>query len=190
MTDDRTPGVEHIATAECWELLQQSAYGRLALVREDGTPDIFPVNHLAHEGSLYVRTARDSKLLHLAHHPVAAFEVDGETDTTRWSVVVRGPAERVTSDAELRDSGVHELHSWSPTRKLFAIKLSAHTVTGRRFAKTEGHVDEARAFQPSSELPVPEPDRDEPHRATRPIEIPHHGPVSSTGPVPVTPPQE
>lgn len=185
MAEDRSADdVEHISTAECWELLQQSALGRLALVRDDGTPDIFPVNHLAHEGSLYVRTARDSKLLHIAHHPVAAFEVDGETESTRWSVVVRGPIERVTSDAELRDSGVRELRSWSPTHKLFAIRLTAHTVTGRRFAKSDGRADEPRAFEASS-APSPEAGRhDGAHRAARPTRIPHHGPASGAIPVP------
>ena len=181
--------VEHLPTATCWDLLQQTALGRLALVRVDGGPDIFPVNYLTHEGALYIRTARDSKLLHIAHHPLAAIEIDGETADSRWSVVVRGPIERVTSDAELRDSGVHELRSWSPTRKLFAIKVTANTVTGRVFAKSAGHAGQARAFQGSSVLPPP-PLEPEAPRAARPTPIPHRTPPSETGAMPVVPPRE
>ena len=50
--------VEHLPTATCWDLLQQTALGRLALVRVDGGPDIFPVNYLTHEGALYIRVRR------------------------------------------------------------------------------------------------------------------------------------
>ena len=180
--------VEHLPTATCWELLEQTALGRLALVRADGGPDIFPVNYMAHEGALYIRTARDSKLLHIAHHPFAALEIDGETVDTRWSVVVRGPIERVTSDTELRESGVRELRSWSPTRKLFAIKVTANTVTGRIFPMGPGHTGEVRAFQGVSVPPKPlEP---EAPRASRPTPIPHRTPPSQTGAVPVVPPRD
>ncbi|WP_194409537.1 pyridoxamine 5'-phosphate oxidase family protein [Microbacterium cremeum] len=170
--------VEHMPTAECWRLLEETPLGRLALVRADGTPDIFPVNYLTHEGSLYIRTARDSKLLHIAHHPVAAFEIDGETEATRWSVVVRGPIGRVDDDAELRESGVRRLRSWSPTHKLFAIKLTAQTVTGRRFAKTGGRAGPALAFESSAAPPVPPNPSREQARAERPTPIPHRTPAA------------
>ena len=176
-------GVEHLSTAVCWELIEGTALGRLALVREDGGPDIFPVNYLAYEGSLYIRTARDSKLLHIAHHHVAALEIDGETDGEWWSVVVRGPVDRVTSDAELRASGARGLHSWSPTLKLFVIRVTASTVTGRRFVKTEGPIGQARAFSGIPQPPQP-PSPEQP-RATRPTPIPHRTP---TGAMPIIPP--
>lgn len=188
MEADPQGEVEHLPTAECWELLEGSALGRLALVRVDGGPDIFPVNYLTHEGSLYIRTARDSKLLHIAHHPVAALEIDGETTGSWWSVVVRGPIDRVTSDAEIRESGVRRLRSWSPTHKLFAIRLTAHTVTGRRFAKDAGHAGPAQAFEASSHLPASESPHPDPHRAARPTPIPHREPTPETGAAPVVPP--
>jgi nitroimidazol reductase NimA-like FMN-containing flavoprotein (pyridoxamine 5'-phosphate oxidase superfamily) len=166
--------VDHLDAAQCWMRLQQTALGRLAVVREDGTPDVFPVNYVAHEGSLYVRTARDSKLLHIAHHPAVAFEIDGDNEDERWSVVARGPAERVTSDAEIRASGIERLSSWSPTAQHFVIRITAHTVTGRRFAKTEGRADPVQPFaaDASSPAPLEEP----PSRAQRPEPIPHHTP--------------
>lgn len=172
-------GVHHLDAAQCWTRLQQTALGRLAVVREDGTPDVFPVNYVAHEGSLYVRTARDSKLLHIAHHPAVAFEIDGETDDERWSVVARGPAERVTSDAEIRASGIERLSSWSPTTKHFVIRITAHTVTGRRFAKTEGRSDPVQPFAADASSPAPAEEARS--RAQRPEPIPHHTPRAEPG---------
>ncbi|TDN91936.1 pyridoxamine 5'-phosphate oxidase family protein [Microbacterium sp. BK668] len=175
MSSSVRAGVEHLDAAECWSMLQSTELGRLALVREDGAPDIFPVNYVAHEGSLYVRTARDSKLLHIAHHPVAAFEIDGETAEARWSVVVRGPAARVTSDAEIRASGVQRLSSWSPTKKHFVIRVTAHAVTGRRFARSPGRSEPLRPFAADASAP-PTDGGDHRSRATRPEPIPHQSP--------------
>ncbi|MFK4834969.1 pyridoxamine 5'-phosphate oxidase family protein [Microbacterium sp. ZW T2_14] len=186
--EEAAPGapaqVERLPTSECWTLLQEARLGRLAVIHADGAPDVFPVNFTSYEGSLFVRTARDAKLLHIAQHPLVAFEVDGDTADSLWSVVVRGRAARVTSDDELRRSGVRELESWSPTRKLFAIKITASTVTGRRFPKRSGRADPLIPFEGRvrAEAP-PEP----PHRSRgdSPQQIPHHGPRPATAPHPV-----
>jgi len=148
--------------------------GRRRIVA-DGAPDVFPVNFMTHEGSLFVRTARDAKLLHIAQHPLVAFEVDGETADSRWSVVVRGSAARVTSDAEIRRSGVRELSSWSPTTKLFAIKITANTVTGRRFPKQPGRADRLIAFEGRVQADAP-PEPPHRSRGEPPQAIPHRGP--------------
>jgi nitroimidazol reductase NimA-like FMN-containing flavoprotein (pyridoxamine 5'-phosphate oxidase superfamily) len=170
-----TPQVERLQTAECWTLLEEARLGRLAVIHADGAPDVFPVNFTTSEGSLFVRTARDAKLLHIAQHPLVAFEVDGETDDSRWSVVVRGSAARVTSEDDLRRSGVRELESWSPTPKFFAIKITANTVTGRRFPKLSGRTDRLIAFEGRVHADaLPEPPH--PSRGEAPQPIPHHGP--------------
>jgi nitroimidazol reductase NimA-like FMN-containing flavoprotein (pyridoxamine 5'-phosphate oxidase superfamily) len=179
-----TGQVERLPTAECWTLLQEARLGRLAVIHADGAPDVFPVNFTTHEGALFVRTARDAKLLHIAQHPLVAFEVDGETDDSRWSVVVRGSAARVTGDDELRRSGVRELESWSPTPKFFAIKITAHTVTGRRFPKRSGHADPLIPFEGRVRADGP-PEPRPPSRGEPPQPIPHHGPRPTTGAHPV-----
>ena len=81
---DQPPKVERLAASACWEYLQTAELGRLAVDNADGAPDIFPVNYVAHEGALYIRTARDAKLLHIAQHPMVAFEVDGATDDDHY----------------------------------------------------------------------------------------------------------
>lgn len=177
----RTPGVERLPASTCWEYLQRAELGRLAVIHADGAPDIFPVNHLAHEGSLFIRTARDAKLLHIAQHPLVAYEVDGMTDDEYWSVVVRGSAERVTRDDEIRDSGARRLESWSPTTKFFVIKIVANTVTGRRFPTRAGTSGPLVAFE-GEVAPTP---AEQPHRARgeRPEPIPHFGPATGASSV-------
>jgi hypothetical protein len=186
MSSTQDGQVERLSTADCWALLQEAQLGRLAVVNVDGAPDIFPVNYIPHEGSLFIRTARDAKLAHIAHHPAVAFEVDGETDDSRWSVVVRGDAERVTRDDVIRNSGVRGLASWGPTAKHFVIRVAAHTVTGRRFRKDGGRRDLLVPFEGHDSLTS----HSEPHevdRAHRPRPIPHRNPLSETGRIPTTP---
>ena len=173
--DSDAPGVEHLPASTCWEYLQGAEFGRLAVINADGAPDIFPVNHLAHEGSLFIRTGRDAKLVHISQHPLVAFEVDGATsDEQYWSVVVRGRAERVTRDDEIRDAGVRNLVSWSPTAKLFVIKVVAHSVAGRRFPMHAGRAGPVIAFEGSAAPPP----TDAPHssRDQQPAPIPHFAP--------------
>ncbi|MBD3941227.1 pyridoxamine 5'-phosphate oxidase family protein [Microbacterium sp. NEAU-LLC] len=182
----RTPGVERLASSECWEYLQRAEFGRLAVIHADGAPDIFPVNHLAHEGALYIRTARDAKLVHIAAHPLVAYEVDGMTDDQVWSVVARGRAERVMRDDEIRDSGVRGLASWSPTAKFFAMKVTVNAVTGRRFPR-DAHTERLIPFEQEAVAPAEQPSP-RASRGDRPEPIPHFGPA--TGALPTTPPVE
>jgi nitroimidazol reductase NimA-like FMN-containing flavoprotein (pyridoxamine 5'-phosphate oxidase superfamily) len=167
--------VERLDAATCWAYVQGAKLGRLAVVNADGSPDIFPVNHLAHEGAIFFRTARDSKLVHIAHHPLVAFEVDGEADEHYWSVVIRGRAERVTRDDQLRDSGVRSLVSWSPTAKFFVVKVTANAVTGRRFPVHAGRSGRLLAFEGDPSLPTTA-DAQRSTRGDRPEPIPHFGP--------------
>lgn len=174
----RTRGIANLETAECWRLLETTTFGRLAVINADGTPDIFPVNFVPHEGSLYVRTARDAKLLHIAQHPAVAFEVDDHDENVRWSVVVRGDAERVTREDEIRESGVMSLASWSPTPKFFVMKIAARAVTGRRFPRTEGRTDHPRPFEGHAAA-APDAEVDPSSPRTRPQPIPHHSPLTT-----------
>lgn len=179
---DRTTRVERLPASTCWELLQSVQLGRLAVDNADGAPDIFPVNYVAHEGALFIRTARDAKLLHIAQHPMVAFEVDGEVEGSHWSVVIRGRAERVTRDDEIRESGVRDLVSWSPTVKLFVIKVVANAVTGRRFPAHAGRADEPVAFEGDA-APAAAAEASPQARGERPAPIPHFSPRTGTNPV-------
>lgn len=175
MTDHRANGdaelplLEELTTAECWALLQEAHLGRIALVDAAGKPEIFPVNHVVHEGALYLRSARGTKLSHLRQHPDIAFEVDGGDGSVRWSVILRGTGEQVAMDDEIRRSGALRLQTDIPSVKPFVIRLSPTVITGRRF-----HVDATPPAAAPGWVPVPEPAGD---RAARPHSIPHRPPV-------------
>jgi nitroimidazol reductase NimA-like FMN-containing flavoprotein (pyridoxamine 5'-phosphate oxidase superfamily) len=145
----------------------------MALLDAAGEPELFPVNFTTNEGLVYIRTANDSKLLHLRARPRVAFEVDGNIDDMHWSVLVRGDAAPVTLDDEIRRSGVSQLTSASPTAKPFYIRIAPSAITGRRFR--EGDADgSARPrtgpIDRSSAVP----------RSTRPNPIPHLPPFEES----------
>ena len=112
-----TSAPHHLSTAECWTRIEGESVGRLAIIRDDGGPDLFPVNIAAHEGAVYFRTASDTKVVRLTTHPASAFEVDGHDDDGWWSVVLRGRAERVGDTTEIERSGVSRLLTASPRYK-------------------------------------------------------------------------
>lgn len=187
MTDTKGPAsskIEHLTTTECWRLLESSTLGRLAVESTEGTPDVFPVNFTVHSGSVYLRSAPGSKLMVIATHPGVAFEIDGEDPLSHWSVVVKGRAQRLDSDAEIHESGVATLVSASPTAKNDFVRITPISVTGRRFRKdatpspatappdtTTGAHEPDRPAEDDQEWPGPA--RREP---TRPVPIPHFPP--------------
>src|SRR5215213_1397747 len=83
-------GVQEMTSVECWRLLQTSSVGRLAIHALDGRPDVFPINFVAHDGSIFFRSAPGAKLQSIAGSPDVAFELDGTNARFHWSVVVRG----------------------------------------------------------------------------------------------------
>ena len=127
--------VEYLTTAECWALVEARAFGRLAVSALDGMPDVFPLNYTVHDGSIFMRSAPGSKLMSIAVHPYAAFEIDGEDRGLRWSVVLRGAARRLAVDKEIRESGVQSLVSYSPTAKFNYVCVTPTSISGRRFAE-------------------------------------------------------
>lgn len=178
-----------LGTAECWTLLEGAELGRLALADADGVPDVFPVNIVAHEGSVYLRSARDSKLAGIAARPAAALEVDGEDETTLWSVVLRGTAVQVRDEQEIHRSGVLGVVSPNPRHKPFVIKVTPRSVTGRRFPKAPKPAPPTAATKAAPTAP-PEPDAAPPaitpsepqsyadHHPRHPDPIPHLPPIT------------
>lgn len=162
----------HLGTAECWALLESATVGRLAVTDEEGSPDLFPVNFTAHEGSLYIRSASDAKVVALTARPAAAFEVDGHDDDGWWSVVVRGAIDRVRDEVEIEHSGILRLQTASARHKPNVLRLSARAVTGRRFPDR----DEPSADPSTGSLPH-RAVRPASRRATKPARIPSRPPL-------------
>jgi len=147
-------GIETLSVSECWRLIDGDDFARLAVVRGDGTPDVFPLNYLPHKGNLYVRTAPGSKLRSIVAHPEVALELDGEDDTVMWSVVVHGTASRVVADAAILAAGADRLISDQPEEKPYVVRITPHEITGRRFRRATAAPDTepARPASPHSSV--------------------------------------
>lgn len=175
MADERENGIETLDADECWRLLGLSRIGRLAVMDEDGKPDLFPVNYLVSDRRICFRSAPGGKLRSIGEHPDVAFEIDGQDDTHRWSVVIHGTAHAMTTAAEIEASGVSRLMSWSPTPKDHFVRVEPQTVSGRRFAKRF----ESEPIVPAGAAPSGSEVQDwSPHDGVlpKPWPIPHHRP--------------
>lgn len=163
-----------LSEAECWGLLEATELCRLGFVDAEGFPDIRPVNHLAVDRTIYIRSAVDSKFLTVSSESRVAVEVDGADEDDYWSVVARGTAEQVTSEEELHRVGVEHFRSWTATPKQFVLRVTVSLVTGRRFAKA------GRTTPPVYAVPITDAARARHHeqRAERPDPIPHFEPPS------------
>ncbi|MET2010692.1 pyridoxamine 5'-phosphate oxidase family protein [Microbacterium chocolatum] len=128
-----SPEVEMLDAAESWRLLRIGHLGRLAVIDADGSPDLFPVNYVAGADALFLRTAPGAKLEALAAGRPVAFEIDRENHGEVWSVVVRGRARILGTDAEVEASGVRGLRSAGSWEKNEVVRVEPDQVSGRRF---------------------------------------------------------
>lgn len=117
---------------QCWQLLQGARHGRLVAVV--GTrPDIFPVNMAAQDKTLVFRTAPGTKLAEVAINEEVLFEADGILSDQAWSVVVRGTAHMLQTEAEVARAEELDLKPWVPTLKDFYVRIEPTEISGRHF---------------------------------------------------------
>lgn len=116
--------------------LATATIGRIAIATNDGI-DIFPVNFTTHDRQVYFRSAPGSKLIELTERPDVTFEADGTGRVRRWSVVIKGAAERLHDDDEILRSGVAALETVSPSVKNNFVRISPRTVSGRLLLRAE-----------------------------------------------------
>lgn len=136
-TADPSCAEQPLELNDCWALLRNEAYGRLAVIGEDG-PDIFPINARVDHGTVVFRTATGSKLSAIHEEPRVAFEVDGYDDVrgTAWSVVIRGTANEVTDQYEGLEVVELGVTPWQRGLKPVFVRIVPTTVSGRRFERT------------------------------------------------------
>ena len=133
---------EILDEAECWRLLGESEYGRLAISIMN-RPDVFPINHVVDSSTLVFRTAEGTKLAGAVLGSGVAFEVDGITEHCAWSVVVKGRAVEIDRPEELFAALDLSLHPWNTAPKHRYVRIIPDEVTGRRFpVAEEGAVDQ------------------------------------------------
>jgi nitroimidazol reductase NimA-like FMN-containing flavoprotein (pyridoxamine 5'-phosphate oxidase superfamily) len=120
---------------ECWEMLREQEFGRLAFHLLDEV-HIVPINYAVDDDSrLVFRTAEGTKLLGLTINDDVAFEIDEYTDDAARSVVAHGHA-RQLEGREADATDVLPLRPWVDTAKFNVVAIEVDEVTGRRFELT------------------------------------------------------
>jgi len=143
MKSSTHPRTRTLTPDQCTALLEAVPVGRLGVV-VGGRPEIYPVNHVLHEGGILFRTGSGTKL-DSAIGQVVAFEVDGYDTLTQtaWSVLVTGVAEEVSRFHELLDLMRLPVFPWEPGAKPHLIRIRPETITGREFAAVDMYADQA-----------------------------------------------
>jgi uncharacterized protein len=127
--------VEELSETSCWELLEPSNFGRLA-VSIDGQPQIFPVDFYAGGSDILFRTAEGGKLRSLRANSAVAFEADHRGRGESWSIVVTGTARIVSDEEEIALADRAPLPTWIPTAPYVYVRITPSSIRGRRFVHT------------------------------------------------------
>jgi nitroimidazol reductase NimA-like FMN-containing flavoprotein (pyridoxamine 5'-phosphate oxidase superfamily) len=124
--------LEHLTTAECWDLLGSHPVGRIGVLI-DSAPEIYPVTHLVDQQTIVFRTDTGSKLRGIDRSPSVCYQVDGldEEDCTGWSVLVKGRAAEVVFAEDIRALLERSLPFWSLGDRAHWIRIVPREVTGR-----------------------------------------------------------
>lgn len=127
-------GTEAMTVDECWERLEATSVGRLAIVIA-GKPDIFPINYVVDEMHLTFKTGAGTKFAAAALLHEVAFEIDGYEPHERlaWSVVVKGRAHEVQKMDDVFAAEDLPLFPWAAHPKPNFVRITPTEVTGRRF---------------------------------------------------------
>ncbi|QIK64103.1 pyridoxamine 5'-phosphate oxidase family protein [Leucobacter viscericola] len=121
-----------LSDTECWEHLATQRVGRLVTSVGD-VVDIVPINFVVDGDTVVFRTAPGSKLSELTVNSSVVFEVDSFGETSGWSVVLRGRARALETEAEIAAAELLPLKPFVPTVKRVFVRIEATAVTGRSF---------------------------------------------------------
>ncbi|MFF8598015.1 helix-turn-helix domain-containing protein [Streptomyces sp. NPDC015232] len=127
--------MEEIGEEECRALLGDHGVGRVAVPGEHG-PEIHPMNYQAVGGEILFMTAEDSPLARAAAAGAEiAFEEDhvDEAFSQGWSVLLVGPARRVSDPATARIFREFAYSApWADAGRDTVVVLAPRRVSGRR----------------------------------------------------------
>jgi nitroimidazol reductase NimA-like FMN-containing flavoprotein (pyridoxamine 5'-phosphate oxidase superfamily) len=142
-SQDRLAGLHFISKLmpdECRRLIAPGGVGRIAFGTPTG-PVVVPVNFAVLADAIVVRTAEGTVIDGRADEQVA-LEVDhiDEALCQGWSVLVRGPAHRVTHPAELRHLQEDAVvWSWAGGEREVYVRIVPREVSGRRIELRSEH---------------------------------------------------
>jgi nitroimidazol reductase NimA-like FMN-containing flavoprotein (pyridoxamine 5'-phosphate oxidase superfamily) len=122
---------EQLSSAECLDVLRRNDLGRLAVVLDDGQPDLFPVNYVVDGDRVIFRSPSGTKLDHAALAKVA-FEVDERHADGAVSVVVKGVGREITTAMDPDSERQRELELLTPLEGDHWVRIVPGEITGRR----------------------------------------------------------
>jgi uncharacterized protein len=129
------PAIERLTTDECWDLLAQAKFGRLAMAAV-GDIDVFPINYAIDRPNLVFRTSEGTKLMEAVISDVVAVEADARDEVVgiAWSVVLKGTPEvleRFDSIYAAQRLGIRPWIDDLPKERF--VRISARSISGLRF---------------------------------------------------------
>ena len=130
MTDEP---VAILSEEESWKRLGSVFLGRL-VTSFAGEPEIFPVNFVVQGHTVLFRTAEGTKLFSAVAHRTVVFEADDHTAAQGWSVILRGRAKVLQTQAEIAEAERAQLLPWTATLKVHYVRVTPSEITGRQFA--------------------------------------------------------
>ncbi|MFD6178193.1 MULTISPECIES: pyridoxamine 5'-phosphate oxidase family protein [unclassified Isoptericola] len=126
--------VEFLTEEACWDFLRTQDVGRLATA-VGGETEIFPVTFAAADGVVYFRTHPGTKLVELTVNSRVAFEADEWGESVATSVVLKGTARILETDAELAAARATGLVSFQDDGKNVWVSITPTDVSGRRLTR-------------------------------------------------------
>jgi len=140
------PNIIELSGDEITALLARNRVGRIAYAMHDRV-DIEPIHYVYHEGWIYARTSRGTKLATIERNKWVAFEVDEVSSLFEWrSAVVHGGVYTILPDGnpetqELFEKALHLLRRLLPATfreddpvpfRDVIIRIAVQEATGRR----------------------------------------------------------
>jgi nitroimidazol reductase NimA-like FMN-containing flavoprotein (pyridoxamine 5'-phosphate oxidase superfamily) len=131
--------LESLSEQECLSLLREVKFGRVAVVTDEGRPEIFPVNFVLHDRTVVFVTG--SAVLQ-ARAPLGhvAFEADCVDASTHegWDVVVSGEGADITGAVDTQSllARSDRVEQWAPVHRDRWISVINARFTGRRLYTT------------------------------------------------------
>jgi hypothetical protein len=145
MTTDelKSGGLARLSRDECIAALRANCLGRVVTTfGPDRRPLVRPVSYVCdpQSGSIMFHSLSGGKLNALLDCRDACFEIDGESDGSMWSVIIRG---RVETEERPREIARLEQLGLSPTLAIPPdgrwVRVRGEVITGVRFRRARQH---------------------------------------------------
>lgn len=131
---DNEQSITPMTEDECWEFLSMQPIGRLGTAVA-GDPEIFPLNFAVADRAIYFHTIPGTKVAEVAVNSKVAFEVDQWGPEIAYSVLVKGTAQILESDADIAAAESTNLVSYLDDTRDTWVRITPTAVTGRRLRR-------------------------------------------------------